>query len=388
MTLTLLPWDRVPHLPWRMFKSPAAQWAVMPSFLIGEYLFLACAIVAFVHAWKQGPERRKHVLAWVLALLAGTTNDLIFMALPLVNNFWHAQATIMLTARLPLYIPCVYVCFMYFPTVAVWRMRMPLLPRACLTALAAIIFYAPFDIVGAKFLWWTWHDTDPPTANRILGAPIGSTMWVITFAAAFSGLLGRVVDRDPLVSGKTIAKAVALVCGLSTLTMMVLMTPLQQLDRGVPGIRGLVLIGLVFVGVAAWGARKSEPAAGHDRILNIAVVVYFATLMAIMAAFDPATHRSASMHQTYGPCHVTSTDITGQTRYKYLCAEDFDEDFTFQCVDGLPPQGAEWYTVCGKPHTSFGRWMFGVSALGVVGAGLFSFLLGAFRRREGQGVRA
>jgi hypothetical protein len=59
----------------------------------------------------------------VAALIAGTANDLIFMALPLVDNFWQAQTTIMLTPRLPLYIPCVYVCFMYYATVSVWRLR-------------------------------------------------------------------------------------------------------------------------------------------------------------------------------------------------------------------------------------------------------------------------
>jgi hypothetical protein len=69
-----------------------------------------------------GRERRMHVLVWFAALIAGTANDLIFMALPLVDNFWQAQATIMITPRLPLYIPCVYVCFMYFPTVSVWRL--------------------------------------------------------------------------------------------------------------------------------------------------------------------------------------------------------------------------------------------------------------------------
>jgi hypothetical protein len=385
MTLTDLPWDRAPHLPWRMFTSPAARWAVMPSFVVGEYLFYACALVALAHAWTRGPLRRKYLLAWALALLAGTTNDMIFMALPLVNNFWQAQATIMLTPRLPLYIPCVYVCFMYFPTVAAWRTNLPLLPRACLTGLAASIFYAPYDIVGAKFLWWTWHDSDPPIANRILGAPIGSTMWIITFVAAFSGLLGRAVDRDPLVSGKTIAKAALLVCGLCTLTMMVQMTALQQLDHGVPGIRGLVAVSLLFAGIALHGLRKSEPMTardGGDRVLHAAVVLYFATLAILMAAFDPATHRSASMHQTYGPCRVESTDITGQKRFKYLCAEDFDEDFSFQCAPSPPPPESEWYTVCGRPHTSFGRWMFGVSALGVVGIGLFSYLLGALRGRR------
>jgi hypothetical protein len=381
MLLANAPWDLARHLPWHVLKSPADQWAVMPSFLIGEYLFIACAAAAFVHAWRQGPERRKHVLVWVLALLAGTANDMIFMALPLVNNFWQAQATIMITPRLPLYIPCVYVCFMYFPTVSAWRLRLPPLSRAALTGLGACVFYAPYDIVGAKFLWWTWHDTDPPIKNRLLGAPIGSTMWILTFTAAFSWLAGRVIDKDPAVSRKTVAKAVALVCGLSTLLMMVQMTALQQLDGGTPGIRGLVLLVLIFAGLFAAGLRKAtpEPRRPADRVLAIAAAAYFAVLVAIMAAFDPSTHRSASVHQTYGPCHVASTDITGMTRFKFLCAEDFDEDFTFACVDALPAEGAEWYTVCGRPHTSFARWMAGVTALGVVGALLYAYMLGARR---------
>src|SRR3954471_3590963 len=172
-------------LPWHVFTSPAAKWAEQPSFLVGEYLFIACAVLALVHAWKQedAAERRKHLMVWVAAILAGTANDLVFMALPMVENFWQAPATIMITARLPLYIPCVYVCFMYFPTVSVWRLNMPLFSRAALTGLAAIVFYAPYDIVGAKFLWWTWHDTDKPISNRLLGVPIGSTVWVIIFVS-------------------------------------------------------------------------------------------------------------------------------------------------------------------------------------------------------------
>ena len=35
---------------------------------------------------------------------------------------------------------------------------------------------------GAKFLWWTWHDTDAPIREKLLGAPIGSSSWVITFS--------------------------------------------------------------------------------------------------------------------------------------------------------------------------------------------------------------
>ncbi|MEZ4449267.1 MAG: hypothetical protein R3B09_07285 [Nannocystaceae bacterium] len=385
--LDALPWDLAPHLPWHVVQSPLTKWAEQPSFVVGEYLFYGVTIAALVHALRQGEGARRHLLVWVGALLAGTANDLIFMALPLVDNFWQAQATIMLTPRLPLYIPCVYVCFMYYPTVAVWRLGLRGLARACLSGLMGSLFYAPYDVVGAKFLWWTWHDSDLPIARRILGAPIGSTMWVITFVAAFSWYLGRAIDRDPSARPGTWARGLGLACGLSSLTMVVQLTALQQLDGGVPGPIGLVVVTLLYGALVVRGLRGApragaDPWRPADALLFRAIVAYYAGLAAIMAIFDPATHRSASMHQTYGECHVEARDIAGLVRYQYLCAEDFDEDFSFECVDSLPAAGSEWYTVCGKAHTDFPRWMAGVSVLGVAGIGLYGLVLGVRRRRR------
>lgn len=376
------PWDLAPHLPWHVFTSPAAKWAEQPSFVVGEYLFYACAALALAHAWRQGPARRRHVAAWLGALIAGTANDMIFMALPLVDNFWQAQATVMITPRLPLYIPCVYVCFMYYPTVAAWRMGLRPLARAALSGLAGCLFYLPYDITGAKFLWWTWHDSDAPIAHRILGAPMGSTIWTMTFVAAFAWLFGKVTDRDPALSRATAARALAAVAAFSTLLMMVQMTILQQIDGGVPGPVGLALITLLYGALVVRGLRSAEPTPPRpqDRLLHRAVLLYFATLTAIMAVFDPGTHRSASVHQTYGPCHVEAIDITGNTRYQYLCAADFDEDFTFACAPP-PPDYSEWYTVCGRPHASHARWLAGVAGLGGAGILLYSYLLGPLRRR-------
>lgn len=381
--LAALPWDLAPHLPWSVVKSPVDQWAVLPSFLVGEYLFYACTIVAFLHARRHG---RAHMLAWVAALLAGTANDVLFMALPMVDNFWQAQATIMLTPRLPLYIPCVYVCFMYFPTVTAWRLGLPRISQAALTGLLAELFYSVYDITGAKFLWWTWHDTDMPIANRLLGVPVGSSMWVITFVAGFGFLLATGLRKDPEVrSRSTIVKALALVMGLSSLQMMLQMRPLQLFDGGIPGPRGLVVVIVVYLGVIAWGWRRREPPPpphASDRPLRIAAVVYFATMVGIMATFDPGTHRSASMHQTYGPCHVEATDIMGLQRYEFLCAEDYDEDFSFDCVDGLPEPKSEWYTVCGRPHSDFTRFMLVMTLLGALGIGLYGTFLGDRASRD------
>ena len=47
------------------FNSPLAQWQVLPSFLIGEYLFILGAVLALIHAWRSG---RDHLLIWIAAL--------------------------------------------------------------------------------------------------------------------------------------------------------------------------------------------------------------------------------------------------------------------------------------------------------------------------------
>ena len=256
-----------------------------------------------------------------------------------------------------------------------------------LTGLAASLFYAPYDIVGAKFLWWTWHDSDPRIANRILGAPIGGTMWVLTFTAAFAWLVGRVVDRDPAVSNATFAKGIALVCGLSTLLMIVEMTPLQVLDGGMPGIRGLVAVVALFAWIAWRGLRRAPPA--RDCTQRVA-----RRRTACCSSRRSRTSRrswSSWRRSIRGPtraraftrptARVTSPRPTspGRVATSTFCAEDFDEDFGFDCTPGVPADGAQWYTVCGRPYTSFARWLLGVSVLGIAGTLLYGYLLGSRR---------
>ena len=371
-----------PASSWQHFTSPVQQWSVLPSFVLGEYLFMILAVIALVHAKREG---RDHLLIWVAALIAGTANDMIFMGLPLVNNFWQAQAQIMITERLPLYIPCVYICFMYYPTVAVRRLGLDPLAQAVGTGLLACLFYAPYDIVGAKFLWWTWHDSDPPIAARLLGAPVSSSLWVLTFVSTFSWLLDRVLARAQEVTAKTFALGLALVAGCTTIVMVVQMTLLQQLDGGTPGPRAFATgVGVYALILVIRSRKQLAPLAARtgDRMLLAAAIAYFATLIGIMASFDPATHRSTGVHQTAGECYVEQTDVTGFTRYEFLCPADFEEDFDFTC-EAPPPadEPTRWYTVCGRAHTDFTSWMFGVGLLGLAGIGLFTLILGSGRER-------
>ena len=367
-------------MSWTLFKSPLLQWDVLPSFLVGETVFVGLAIALLAHAIKSG---RATLLLWFGALIAGTVNDLVFMALPVVDNFWHAQATVMLTPRLPLYIPCVYVCFMYLPTVAARRLGLPLFSTAALAGLLAVLFYAPFDITGAKLLWWTWHDTDLPIAARILGAPASSTLWVLTFSGSYALLCGWVLHRHPDGVGW---RAIGLALGAAPLPIVLVMvaqiTLLQQLDGGAPGYAALGVGVMLYFLVALWGARRANPSARSrwDRIAAIGALVHFGSLTVSMAAFDPETHRSTGVHQEVGECYVEATDITGLTRHRYLCANDFDEDYAFDCAGGPPAEGTRWYTVCGRAHTRFGAWMGAVGGLGVLGSSVFVALFVAAPR--------
>jgi hypothetical protein len=337
------------------------QWANMPAFLVGEYLFIALAIVALSHARACG---RDHLVAWVGALVAGTANDLFFMALPLVDNFWQAQATIMITPRLPLYIPCVYVCFLYIPRVAVARLGLPRWASPAATGLTAILFYDAYDIIGAKHLWWTWHDTDPTIAVRFFGSPVGSIMFVITLAAAYAWLLDRGIRRFVV--------ALALVAIGTTPLMMLAMAPLQQLDGGLPGWRGLAALVLVFVALVLAGARRrtTVPRFAADRRLWLATLVYLAVLVAIAIGFDPARVVSRGVHQTLGACDVLATDLGGHVRHEFLCATAFDEPFTLCGSDT-----ASWYTICGTPHEGFGTWLSAIVAITLAAAVAFTRML-------------
>lgn len=366
------PWDVSPDLPWKVFTSPLEQWAEQPTFLIGEYVIILSALTAVVHARRTGSVNRLICLA---ALVAGTGNDLIFMALPLVDNFWQGQASIMLTPRLPLYIPCIYVSFMYWPTVAVRRLGLERWPAAALTGLVACMFYAPYDIVGAKFLWWTWHDTDAAIAARLFGAPVSSSLWVLTFAGSFALLLDLVL-RDREVTRRRFATGLALAACLTTPMMMVQMTTLQTLDGGVPGYLAFGM-GLVAYGTVAFLGRRAANLGKLpvDSLGCGAVAAYLFMLSVNMTIFAPEKHASTGLHQLPGPCDIEESDIVGGIRKKFLCIDNYEEDFTFACT-APPADGARWFTICGKAHTNYPVYSAAVGGLSLTGVVVFFILFG------------
>lgn len=63
--------------------------------------------------------------------------------------------------------------FMYWPVVASWRTEFTVFGKAALAGLLGGLTYGPYDMVGVKFLWWTWHDTYAGLRYRLLDVPVG-----------------------------------------------------------------------------------------------------------------------------------------------------------------------------------------------------------------------
>ena len=43
--------------------------------------------------------------------------------------------------------------------------------------------------------------------------------------------------------------------------------------------------------------------------------------------------RHQGVHQEYGDCRIVDYDLSNYARFKYLCAQDYNEDFVFNCVE-------------------------------------------------------
>ena len=51
--------------------------------------------------------------------------------------------------------------------------------------LLLVLLAFPFELLGSKFIWWTWHDTDPLLASRFNGIPYFVLFHHFFFGSAF-----------------------------------------------------------------------------------------------------------------------------------------------------------------------------------------------------------
>ena len=181
------------------FDAGSGALAWEPSFFTNELEFYILAMLTFLHARRHGGG---YLWLWWTTVAHGLTVECVSYWAEPIDNFWHAQSTVMFFgAREPFHIMCLYPGYIYTAAIAAKRLGLDELPCACATALLVVLFDIPYDIMGIKLLWWTWHDTDANIRDRHYNVPWTSYYFHITFAFAFCWINNRAKRRFVGVSG-------------------------------------------------------------------------------------------------------------------------------------------------------------------------------------------
>mmetsp|Transcript_1443 Transcript_1443/g.2029 ORF Transcript_1443/g.2029 Transcript_1443/m.2029 type:complete len:377 (+) Transcript_1443:328-1458(+) len=297
------------------------------------------------------------------------------MFMPFCDNFWQAQASVMITPRLPLYIVEMYATIIYLSSTAARQFNLPYLSEATLTGLLAHVLYGVYDINGPPFLWWTWHDGDPAISQRQQNAPLGSSMWILTYISihqlllrfcefppcdsGVSHILRNVLKRLPsryskLVPNQKLSWIIdllerlqllmnrspwavriafsGLVCTPMFMSLMGVFQILSLDKIGVPGRRTYFLTLLVYMVITANGFRRASASgalqlpklkntAKWNKLLLVVTLVFYAVNFGIAKYGDSTTHVSTGCHQRFNSKSKIVKDVMGFDREEYIGKE-------------------------------------------------------------------
>ena len=414
----LLYGERFAHLEqWKFidFKNMGVN---LPSFVYCEAFFGLLFALSWYHAFclqSSQAKRRYQICLFLAALLGGVGNDVIFTFLPLVDNFWHSQGTVMLSPRFPLYILFWYAGWLYIPFSIASSMRIaaasPFVEAAMVSLLSAC-FYLPWDYVGAKFVWWSWHTTDNALGERWLGVPSASTLWTLVFGYMWAFIVRKCLGekKSNEEHGLSVGVCFRTLCAVFTLSVPLMMVGMSCLGGlltfqfPAPPTTLSVLFTTVLllstfvhslktVAVPKVEGRPINP--DNIWLLRLLVRLHFLFLFCVLMVFDPSNHISTGVHQEYGPCGVKALDISGLSRSLYTCPEDLGQSYVQHSVDSCGVKSnreviepsingntTHWYSICGKAKGD--NWV--IHACIVLGAAftLFEVTVVAFLGEKGR----
>jgi hypothetical protein len=129
--------------------------------------------------------------------------------------------------------------------------------------LAIALLDVPFDVVGVRAGWWTWHPSSHDVAQRWLGVPLTSYAWYLIFGAILVGacrLLRPRIEKRGVVAYVALAPLVAL--GIIVAGIIGFL-PFHALEAiGVPDAAIVAVHAAVALGLALRAAVRA-PASGH-----------------------------------------------------------------------------------------------------------------------------
>ncbi|VVC29433.1 Hypothetical protein CINCED_3A016150 [Cinara cedri] len=258
--------------------------------------------------------------------------------------------------RLPLYVIILYSVFYYLSIEIGCRTNKIKFGLMVTVGLNVLLIDLPYDITGVKFVHWTWHDTDPNLEDRSYWVPLTSYYFHMVFSASFVfWFFGKDINLNQTYTQKediiTFIKASFLSTPCGILCFSILYHPLHDLYN-VP-TQVIVTFLIAFYIMVATLNRQHRNKFDRPIALMIYLVVYYATFLILIIWGKPENEVSIGPHEEIGPCNITVTAFgTELKKRKYLCIEDYNEDFDFHCVKDIPQHYSKIYTICGTPFNN------------------------------------
>lgn len=369
-------------------------WEENPTFLLCTTVFQVIALLSLIHAIRSGP---RALLLWISGLGHGLVTESLCYFLPDIDNFWHQQSMVMfLNRRLPLYIALFYPSVLYTANTAVDRLGLAFVAQPFAAALADLIIDFPFDIMGVKLLWWTWHDTDPNVFDRSYSVPWTSYIFHMTFTSSFSFLFNiswKYVVGDQRLT--LIQKTIRFLCCfvlVSLLSMPLGVIQFIPMYHGLHDVYNIHTEVITFIYLfiyvfIVWSCSTKEKCAKLkefpriDLISAIIFIHFMFYILLVLFVAHPEDLQSTGMHELIGNCSSVSSVMTviGMVlkKKKFLCPSDYNEPvFDWHCLpNGPPPGSTNWYTICGTKYPNQAEYVVVVISFCLFGLLIFREIL-------------
>ncbi|PVD37869.1 hypothetical protein C0Q70_00471 [Pomacea canaliculata] len=346
---------------WIRFRAPQDILKNHATFLYCEIVFYCLGFLTLLHALRNGG---RYPWLWLATVLHGLTVECVSYAFLDIDNFWHAQSMVMLLGqRLPLHILFVYPAFIYTASIAVSHMNLRWWAEPFAVGLGAVLLDIPFDIMGVKLLWWTWHDDDPNIFDRHYWVPWTSYYFHAAFSSSlvlvFHGVRAICCRREFKFqsSGFICELLCALVTGLFSMPLGILQfAPVYHPLHDLFGIHSevCVLMLICLYILIVWSAdrypfetARTFSSSRKSKEIFLAVLLHYSFYIYLVLFSKPETSVSIGYHQRTGPCGVTVPVHTPfgmvLSKTRFLCVDAYYEDyFDFHCVKVMPGDEKEW----------------------------------------------
>ncbi|KFD51610.1 hypothetical protein D918_08705 [Trichuris suis] len=327
--------------------------------------FLLCFSLTLIHALRHGG---RYIYLWQSTFFFGIIREISNVYLfPNANFCWHGQTLLTFFGRrIPAYVLfCLYPTFVYSSLVIVKRLKLHSPAECFLVALCSTVARIPYEILGTKLVWFTWHTDHPFVKQKLYHIPLSVVVlyfWSVACFVAFLHLSQRLL-LPPLYNWKLFAREIACcwlaaICG--PLVGYLLFENAFVLSHwlfsngtiGVLAMSQLICFHLLIFGYFTRQPAKASAVSCVE--LNVAWLLQCVCFLIIAFAVRPEEIVSTGLHQPIGRCGTRIATpamlLSGFEMERFMCPRLVESyEFDFHCTRAPSEhKPIEWYTICGK----------------------------------------